>query len=74
MIILQNRREAKKYAENLVKASFVKHTLHRTTFSEQCYFAFTDDVSSIGKIYFLLIHLVNCFKVYTILGDSDMQG
>ena len=43
--IFQNRREAKKYAENLVKASFVKHTLHRTTFSEQCYFAFADDAT-----------------------------
>jgi len=44
----QNRRDAKKYAEGLVKASFVKHTLHRTTFSEQCYYAFNDDISSIS--------------------------
>ena len=32
----------------MVKASFVKHTLQRTTFSEQCYFAFNEDISSIS--------------------------
>ena len=46
---LQNRRDAKKYAEGLVKATFVKHTLRRTTFSEQCYYAFNDDINSISK-------------------------
>jgi len=44
----QNRRDAKKYAEGLVKATFVKHTLRRTTFSEQCYYAFNDDINSIS--------------------------
>uniref|UniRef100_A0A665WU30 Dishevelled segment polarity protein 2 n=1 Tax=Echeneis naucrates TaxID=173247 RepID=A0A665WU30_ECHNA len=38
----QDRREARKYASNLLKAGFIRHTVNKITFSEQCYYVFGD--------------------------------
>ncbi|XP_030842765.1 segment polarity protein dishevelled homolog DVL-3 isoform X4 [Strongylocentrotus purpuratus] len=38
----QDRREARKYACNLLKAGFIRHTVNKITFSEQCYYVFGD--------------------------------
>ncbi|XP_013890188.1 segment polarity protein dishevelled homolog DVL-2 [Austrofundulus limnaeus] len=38
----QDRREARKYASNLLKAGFIRHTVNKVTFSEQCYYVFGD--------------------------------
>uniref|UniRef100_A0A8C5FXK2 Dishevelled segment polarity protein 2 n=1 Tax=Gadus morhua TaxID=8049 RepID=A0A8C5FXK2_GADMO len=38
----QDRREARKYASNLLKAGFIRHTVNKITFSEQCYYIFGD--------------------------------
>ncbi|XP_012713864.2 segment polarity protein dishevelled homolog DVL-3 [Fundulus heteroclitus] len=35
-----DRREARKYAGNLLKAGFIRHTVNKVTFSEQCYYVF----------------------------------
>lgn len=37
-----DRREARKYASNLLKAGFIRHTVNKITFSEQCYYTFGD--------------------------------
>lgn len=37
-----DRREARKYAGNLLKAGFIRHTVNKVTFSEQCYYVFGD--------------------------------
>uniref|UniRef100_A0A3P8PBJ2 Dishevelled segment polarity protein 3b n=1 Tax=Astatotilapia calliptera TaxID=8154 RepID=A0A3P8PBJ2_ASTCA len=37
-----DRREARKYASNLLKAGFIRHTVNKVTFSEQCYYVFGD--------------------------------
>ncbi|CAJ1066398.1 segment polarity protein dishevelled homolog DVL-3 [Xyrichtys novacula] len=37
-----DRREARKYAGNLLKAGYIRHTVNKVTFSEQCYYEFTD--------------------------------
>ena len=37
-----DRRDAKKYANNLLKAGFIRHTVNKITFSEQCYYVFGD--------------------------------
>ncbi|KAF6726443.1 Segment polarity dishevelled-like protein DVL-3 [Oryzias melastigma] len=39
---LNDRREARKYASNLLKAGFIRHTVSKITFSEQCYYVFGD--------------------------------
>ncbi|XP_056905061.1 segment polarity protein dishevelled homolog DVL-3 isoform X6 [Takifugu flavidus] len=37
-----DRREARKYAGNLLKAGYIRHTINKVTFSEQCYYVFGD--------------------------------
>ncbi|XP_044762880.1 segment polarity protein dishevelled homolog DVL-3 [Coccinella septempunctata] len=36
------RRDARKYASHLLKAGFIRHTVNKITFSEQCYYIFGD--------------------------------
>ncbi|XP_060850381.1 segment polarity protein dishevelled homolog DVL-3 [Rhopalosiphum padi] len=42
----QDRREARKYASHMLKAGYIKHTVNKTTFSEQCYYVFGDLLSA----------------------------
>lgn len=42
------RREARKYASNLMKAGYIRHTVNKISFSEQCYYVF-GDILSHGK-------------------------
>ena len=52
----QDRREARKYVTQMLKAGFIKHTVNKTTFSEQCYYTFCDDKFLAGsKHNFILI-------------------
>jgi len=43
----QDRREARKYASKLLKLGFIRHTVNKITFSEQCYYVFGDLTSQI---------------------------
>ncbi|XP_051254914.1 segment polarity protein dishevelled homolog DVL-3 [Dicentrarchus labrax] len=43
-----DRREARKYAGNLLKAGYIKHTVNKVTFSEQCYYVFGDLCGDLG--------------------------
>ncbi|XP_056138905.1 segment polarity protein dishevelled homolog DVL-3-like [Lampris incognitus] len=45
-----DRREARKYASNLLKAGYIKHTVNKITFSEQCYYVFGDLCASMGLL------------------------
>lgn len=37
-----DRRHARKYAALMLKHSFIRHTVNKITFSEQCYYVFGD--------------------------------
>lgn len=37
-----DRRDARKYATNLLKAGYIRHTVNKLSFSEQCYYVFGD--------------------------------
>jgi hypothetical protein len=37
-----DRRDARKYAANLLKAGYIRHTVNKINFSEQCYYVFGD--------------------------------
>ncbi|XP_039250963.1 segment polarity protein dishevelled homolog DVL-3-like isoform X2 [Styela clava] len=37
---LQDRKDARQYASNLLKAGYIRHTVNKTKFSEQCYYVF----------------------------------
>uniref|UniRef100_A0A1A8NDZ0 Dishevelled, dsh homolog 3 n=3 Tax=Nothobranchius TaxID=28779 RepID=A0A1A8NDZ0_9TELE len=45
-----DRREARKYAGNLLKAGFIRHTINKVTFSEQCYYVFGDLCADLGSM------------------------
>lgn len=38
----EDRRDARKYVTQMLKEGFIKHTVNKTTFSEQCYYTFCD--------------------------------
>ncbi|XP_036738599.2 segment polarity protein dishevelled homolog DVL-1 isoform X1 [Manis pentadactyla] len=42
----KERREARKYASGMLKRGFLRHTVNKITFSEQCYYVFGDLSSS----------------------------
>ncbi|KAJ8271144.1 hypothetical protein GJAV_G00123250 [Gymnothorax javanicus] len=45
-----DRREARKYASNLLKAGYIRHTVNKITFSEQCYYIFGDLCGNVGNL------------------------
>ncbi len=52
-IMFQDRRDARKYVTQMLKAGFIKHTVNKTTFSEQCYYTFCDDKFLAGSKFLL---------------------
>eukprot|EP00096_Caligus_rogercresseyi_P011662 TRINITY_DN4666_c0_g1_i1.p1 TRINITY_DN4666_c0_g1~~TRINITY_DN4666_c0_g1_i1.p1 ORF type:complete len:654 (+),score=236.38 TRINITY_DN4666_c0_g1_i1:110-2071(+) len=42
-----DRREAKKYASQMLKNNFIKHAVNKSTFSEQCYYVFGGEPPSV---------------------------
>lgn len=53
----QDRREARKFASNLLKAGFIRHTVNKITFSEQCYYIFGDLSGCENCKYLMGVHL-----------------
>lgn len=53
-----DRREARKYASNLLKAGYIRHTVNKITFSEQCYYVFGDLCGSKRMQLFLCVCVV----------------
>lgn len=41
-----DRRDARRYACNLLKAGFIQHTVNKVTFSEQCYYVFLNSLAT----------------------------
>lgn len=46
----QDRRDARKYASQLLKAGFIRHTVNKISFSEQCYYIFGDLCSAMSNL------------------------
>uniref|UniRef100_A0A2I3HW08 Dishevelled segment polarity protein 1 n=1 Tax=Nomascus leucogenys TaxID=61853 RepID=A0A2I3HW08_NOMLE len=46
----KERREARKYASSLLKHGFLRHTVNKITFSEQCYYVFGDLCSNLATL------------------------
>jgi len=44
-----DRREANKYARQMLKAGFIKHTVNKSSFSEQCYYTFGDIAAALAN-------------------------
>ncbi|XP_067140548.1 segment polarity protein dishevelled homolog DVL-3 isoform X2 [Centruroides vittatus] len=46
----QDRREARKYSTQMLKAGYIRHTVNKITFSEQCYYIFGDLCSNMAAL------------------------
>ncbi|XP_077271659.1 segment polarity protein dishevelled [Temnothorax americanus] len=45
-----DRRDARKYASHMLKAGYIRHTVNKITFSEQCYYIFGDLCSTMSNM------------------------
>ncbi|XP_011880626.1 PREDICTED: segment polarity protein dishevelled homolog DVL-3 isoform X2 [Vollenhovia emeryi] len=45
-----DRRDARKYASLMLKAGYIRHTVNKITFSEQCYYIFGDLCSAMSNM------------------------
>ncbi|XP_051696446.2 segment polarity protein dishevelled homolog DVL-1 isoform X3 [Oryctolagus cuniculus] len=46
----RERREARKYASSMLRRGFLRHTVNKVTFSEQCYYVFGDLCSNLAAL------------------------
>ncbi|XP_029072912.1 segment polarity protein dishevelled homolog DVL-1 isoform X3 [Monodon monoceros] len=46
----RERREARRYASSMLKRGFLRHTVNKITFSEQCYYVFGDLCSNFAAL------------------------
>ncbi|RWS13042.1 Segment polarity protein dishevelled-like protein DVL-3, partial [Dinothrombium tinctorium] len=66
----QDRREARKYAAQMLKNNYIKHTVNKNSFSEQCYYVFGEMVTCMTGISNMRID----GEVEGILGPLQTQG
>ena len=57
------RRDAKKYASQMMKQGFIRHTLNKNSFSEQCYYVFGD-----------MINLADAVNRLRLVDDEDCDS
>lgn len=57
------RRDAKKYASQMMKQGFIRHTLNKNSFSEQCYYVFGD-----------MINLADAVSRLRLVDDEDCDS
>ena len=56
---LQERRASRKYASSLLKAGYIRHTVNKITFSEQCYYVFGEYTGSgLAKGWFVILFVL----------------
>lgn len=59
----KDRRDARKYASSLLKHGYLRHTVNKITFSEQCYYTFGDLCQSIDAYSFIIEPLCYFFML-----------
>lgn len=70
----QDRREAKKYATQMLKHGYIKHTVNKNSFSEQCYYVFGDMVTFVSDVGNLRLDDDQCSERDTLLGHHQAQS
>ncbi|XP_046387676.1 segment polarity protein dishevelled homolog DVL-3 isoform X1 [Ischnura elegans] len=66
-----DRRDARKYASQMLKAGYIRHTVNKITFSEQCYYVFGDLCGAFSTI---KIHASEDGAVSSSEADRDTVG
>jgi len=50
---LSSRREAKTYAARLLKCGYIRHVVSKSSFSEKCYYVFSDIIKGRSSFFFI---------------------
>lgn len=58
---LRDRKEARKYASDLLKEKLICHAVSRSSFTEQCYYKLGEECSGEQRIIYLNNELADCF-------------
>ncbi|KAF8568563.1 hypothetical protein P879_03956 [Paragonimus westermani] len=64
-----DRRDARRYAAEMLKYSYIRHTVNKSTFSEQCYYVFGDIAAALARLNFDDVESVS-----EIGGPSGLHG
>jgi segment polarity protein dishevelled len=69
---VNDRREARKFVANMLRRSYIKHTVNKLTFSEQCYYIIgegdgTSEELADGGGKYKLILFFNLFAFYHLI-------
>ncbi|KER29944.1 hypothetical protein T265_03534 [Opisthorchis viverrini] len=64
-----DRRDARRYATEMLKYGYIRHTVNKNTFSEQCYYVFGDIASALAQLSFEEVDSVS-----EVGGPSGAQG
>lgn len=66
-----DRREARKYAGNLLKARYIRHTVNKVTFSEQCYYVFGDLCGGEDGLTYISLQYVQYTALINQISDNE---
>ncbi|KAL5967402.1 hypothetical protein TSMEX_004876 [Taenia solium] len=66
-----DRREVRKYASNMLKCGYIQHTVNKATFSEQCYYVFSDLAGTGNQTCLKLVLLSLLYAVLLNLEEMD---
>jgi len=65
---LSSRRQAKTYVASLLKAGYIRHTVNKSSFSEKCYYIFTDIVKGQTVFHFyVILHYLAYLLVFSVV-------
>nr|QXY82378.1 dishevelled HduDvl [Halisarca dujardinii] len=69
-----DRRHAKKYCSLMLKDAYIKHTVNKVSFSEQCYYVFGDIFSTSKQLYKTPSELEKALGKMSVRGASSDSG
>lgn len=73
----KDRRDARKYASSLLKHGYLRHTVNKITFSEQCYYTFGDLCQSTHtshSVSIMQLHMFGCYMNRRIVLSHFLSG
>jgi len=73
MFPFKDRRDAKKYASQVLKAGYIKHAIKKSKFSEQCYYTFCDEKLLSESMLFEYLKKIICSQIGTNFYFSDLN-
>jgi segment polarity protein dishevelled len=75
---IPDRREARKYVSVLLRRGYIKHTVNKLTFSEQCYYVLGNGLTQGSVFVFIMCTVqqskISLLNVFALIPFTDMSG